>query len=122
MAEGSEMKAFVFCVVYIIVFTSFVSSIPAGFLGDEATPSDLVAIDPNIISGFADSENYTPAAYSPITGWYEYTLAQNDWIAQTLDWPLARLLANHVAVNRGRPRGNWEIVELRIWTGISLRA
>lgn len=86
MAEGSEMRGFVFCVVYIIMFTALITTIPTGFLGAGGTASDIVAIDPNVLTGFTESENYTPAAYSAIgpATQYEYILGDNTFINQKL--------------------------------------
>lgn len=87
MAEGGEMRGFVFSLVFIIVFATLFSSIPAGLQGSGSSPDTVVPIDPNLVSGFADSENYTGAAFTG--GTYEYTLNLRDWVAVTDDSALS---------------------------------
>lgn len=83
MAEGGEMKGFIWSVVFILVFSTMISSIPAGLQGPEQTVDNVVPVDPSLVTGFTDTENYTKAAYS--LGEYEYTLGGRDWIATAND-------------------------------------
>ena len=78
MAEG-EIRGFVFSLVFIIVFSTLLSSIPEGLQGIGASPDMVVPVDPSLITGFSDAENYTKAAYS--LGTYEYALGGRDWLA-----------------------------------------
>jgi len=77
----SEMRGFVFSLVFIIVFAGLLASIPSGLQGTGSTPDTVIPIDPNLVAGFADSENYTGAAFTG--GTYEYELNSRDWIAVT---------------------------------------
>lgn len=76
---GSEMRAFVFVTIYIIVFATILQSMPAGFQGQEANVNTVIPVDPSLISGFAESENYCGDNFT--SGTYEYTLNSKDWIA-----------------------------------------
>lgn len=80
---ASEMKAFVFCVVYILFFAAFIQSIPADLQGQEATPSTVIPIDPSLITGFAESETYCGDNFTG--GFYEYELNSKEWIASYFD-------------------------------------
>ena len=81
MAEGGEMRGFVFSLVYIIIFSSLLGSIPSGLQGTGSSPNTVIPIDPNLVTGFADDQNYTAAAFTG--GTYEYTLSSRDWLAVT---------------------------------------
>ena len=87
MAEGGEMRGFVFSLVFIVVFSALFSSIPVGFQGTGNSPDTVVPIDPNLVTGFADSENYTGAAFTG--GTYEYELDSRNWIALDLTTDLS---------------------------------
>jgi hypothetical protein len=69
---GSEMRGFVFSVIFILIFGALLSSVPVGLQGSGEDPAELVGIDPSIITGFDEIENYTPAAYSGAYPTYLY--------------------------------------------------
>ncbi|GAH47323.1 unnamed protein product, partial [marine sediment metagenome] len=83
MAEGGEMRGFVFSVVFIIVFSGLLATIPAGLQGNEDTVSTVLPIDPSLVTGFAESWNYTRAEFS--FGSYEYDLDSRKWVILTDD-------------------------------------
>jgi hypothetical protein len=78
---ASEMRGFVFSLIFIIVFAGLLSSIPTGLSGTGSTIDTVVPIDPNLVAGFSDSKNYTDAAF--IFGVYEYVLNYETWVAVT---------------------------------------
>ena len=78
MAEGGEMGGFVFSLIFIIVFSTLLSSIPAGLQGTGASPDMVIPVDPSLITGFSETENWTRAAYS--LGVYEYQQGNREWI------------------------------------------
>jgi len=78
---ASEMRGFVFSLIFIIVFAGLLSSIPAGLLGTGSTIDTVIPIDPNLVAGFADDWNYTDAAFT--FGIYEYVLNSETWVAVT---------------------------------------
>lgn len=82
-SSGTEYRGFVFSLTFIIVFTALVASIPTGYQGLGDTPENITAIDPNIISGFADSINFTPNEFSPIPPFekYDYDLNSDSYRA-----------------------------------------
>ena len=84
---SSEQRGFVFSVVFIIVFSTLLASISAGLQGIEGTIDTVIPIDPSLVTGFSESENYTRAAFSPLgpSYWYEYTLASRSWYCITND-------------------------------------
>lgn len=73
------MRGFVFSLVFIVVFSALLSSIPAGFQGTGETPETVIPVDPSLVTGFADSQNYTAAAYTG--GIFEYDLNSKSWLA-----------------------------------------
>lgn len=95
MSSGSEHRGFVFAVVFIIIFSTLLSSIPAGLQGPQEDPDTVIPIDPSIITGFSESENYTPSAFYPAAGafWYEYDLGERKWLAATDNATLIQLAA-----------------------------
>jgi len=83
-SSGGEMRGFVFSVVFILIFATLLASVPAGLQGTGSTPSDVIPVDPSILTDFADGENYTKSAFSGsgVLG-YEYTLGGKSWIVST---------------------------------------
>ena len=77
------MRGFVFSLIFIVVFSALLVSIPAGLQGTGETPETVIPIDPSLITGFSESANYTAAAY--VGGIYEYDLNSRQWIAVTND-------------------------------------
>lgn len=75
----AELKGFVFALTFIVLFSAFIGSIPAGLQGTGATPDTLVNVNPDLTSGFAYSTNYSISNFT--TGIYEYELNSRDWIA-----------------------------------------
>jgi len=75
------MRGFVFSMIFIIVFATLLSSIPAGLQGTGSSPDTVVPIDPSLVTGFTDSVNYTSAAFT--AGSYEYVLDSENWLAFT---------------------------------------
>lgn len=87
MASGGEMRGFVFCVTYLIVFSALLSSIPAGLQGVGTDVETLFPIDPSLTTGFSDYQNWTRAAYTGAGGWYyyDYSLDSKGWYSATED-------------------------------------
>ena len=79
---ASEMRGFVFAIVFIIVFSTLLATIPAGLQGVEETPDTVIPIDPNILTDFSAAENYSRPAFDLSIGIYGYTysLGNKDWI------------------------------------------
>jgi hypothetical protein len=73
------MRGFVFCVLYIIMFGTLLSSIPVGLQGQGDTVETIVPVDPSLVTGFSDIENFTGAAFSGNT--YEYSLNSRKWLS-----------------------------------------
>ena len=82
MAEGGEMRGFVFSIVFIIVFATLLSTIPVGLQGLGETPDGIVPISPSLLTGFNDYENFTRADCTPTAGVYIYNYDLNDraWV------------------------------------------
>jgi len=72
----SEMRGFVFSLIFIIVFAGLLSSIPTGLQGAGETIEAIIPVDPNLLSGFSAAENYTREDI------YEYKLP----VADGRDW------------------------------------
>ena len=83
----AEMKAFVFAVVFIIIFSGLVSTIPSDFLGSGYDLDEtFIPVDPNFLTGFVASEPFTAANFVPLIGiteTYSYTLNSRDWICSS---------------------------------------
>lgn len=83
MPESSELGAFVFCVTFILIFGALLSSMPTGLQGTGTDPANLIPVDPSLLSGFDEQENYTKTAYSAGVGlyYYDYSIGNKDWRA-----------------------------------------
>jgi len=81
---ANEMRGFVFAVVFIIIFSGLLASIPVGLQGTGNDPLDIIPVDPSILTDFVAGENYTKSAFSGviILG-YEYDLGGRSWICTT---------------------------------------
>jgi len=73
------MRGFVFSLIFIIVFSTLLASVPAGLQGTEIEVDTVIPIDAGLVTGFAERKNYTGAEFT--AGSYEYTLNNRDWIA-----------------------------------------
>lgn len=76
---ASEMRGFVFAVVFIVIFSGLLASIPIGLQGTGADASDVIPINPRITTDFVAGENYTKSAFSGSPLLYEYSLGNKDW-------------------------------------------
>lgn len=87
------MRGFVFAVCFIIVFSALLGSIPVGLQGVGETVQPVIPVDPSILTDFTDHENYNKTDFTETLGifYYEYNLANRDWIAATdeIDFELA---------------------------------
>lgn len=78
----AEMRGFVFSVVFIVVFSTLLATIPAGLQGSGESPDTVIPVDPNILTDFSAAENYSRPAFGLISGLYGYlySLGNKDWI------------------------------------------
>ncbi len=76
---ASEMRGFVFAVVFIVIFSGLLATIPTGLQGTGSDASNVIPVDPSIVTDFADGENYTKSAFSGSPLLYEYSLGSKDW-------------------------------------------
>ena len=88
MSSGSEQRGFVFSVVFIIVFSALLSSIPAGLQGSGEDPDTVIPVDPSLLTGFAETEDYHPDNFTwsgaIVPYYYDYdALGGRDWRCQT---------------------------------------
>jgi len=95
---ASEQRGFIFAVVFIVIFSVLLSTIPVDLQGVGATPDMIIPLEPSLITGFAASETYTYAnfTYYPVYdfAYYLYELGGRTWeIQQEDDW---FLLGAHV--------------------------
>lgn len=85
MATGGEMKAFVFSIVFILVFAAFTSSIPVDMQGLGEDPDEINPLIPSTIFGWEDYEAWNKSLCSsygtPVSLGvdYEYSLNTRDW-------------------------------------------
>ena len=74
MAEGGEMRGFVFSLVFIIVFSTLLTSIPIGLQGAGGSPDTVIPVNPNLLSDFSDSETFQKSNFTGGLYWYPDTL------------------------------------------------
>lgn len=73
----SEQRTFVFSVTFILVFSVIVATIPIGLQGIGSSPAMVSGIDPNLVSGFSDSESFTRDNFTGNN--YYYDLNNRAW-------------------------------------------
>jgi len=77
----AEMKAFVFAVVFIVVFAGLVSTIPTDFLGAGADPDvPVFPVNPNLLTDFTDSETFQKSDFVANLYWYPATLGGYEFL------------------------------------------
>lgn len=85
MASGGEMRAFVFAVSFIIIFSGLLVTMPLDLQGLGETGENVTPLNPSLLTDFADTEGWNTTDYTP---WltievYEYSLATRNWITGT---------------------------------------
>ena len=94
---GGEMRGFVFAVVFIIVFSTLLASVPAGLQGPNEQPDTIIPVDPNVLTGFAETKEWERSDYS-LYGYgiyyYDYdAFGGRDWRTTTDDETFLTLVA-----------------------------
>lgn len=81
MSNAGEMRGFVFAVIFIIIFGTLIASIPVGLQGPAETVDIVTPIDPQILTGFAETEQWFEGNYTPAFpfDFYDYTLGGIDY-------------------------------------------
>ena len=69
MATG-EMRGFVFSLIFIIVFSTLLASIPIGLHGPGSTIETIIPVNPNLLTDFADSESFQKNDFENNVYWY----------------------------------------------------
>ena len=96
---GTEYRGFVFSLIFLLVFGALIASMPTAFYGVGEDPEDITGIDPNLVSGFSESTNWTSGDYVeqtplyPNYWWYEYELGVNDFVTESYNNVTLRLFA-----------------------------
>jgi len=71
---ASEQRTFVFAVTFIIVFATLVSTIPVGLQGQGGTGDSVTPVNPNLLTDFAETEEYDKTDFSGSPLNYVYDL------------------------------------------------
>jgi hypothetical protein len=75
----AEMKMFVFAIVFIIIFSGLLVSVPTDFEGQGITPDGLTPVDPALISGFDDYEAWNMTDLNAYNQYEYYAFNGRDW-------------------------------------------
>lgn len=71
----AEMRTFVFSVTFIIMFSTLLISLPSDFQGLESDPNELLPVDMNSITSFAEYVKYDKTDFTVgLTTYYDYNL------------------------------------------------
>lgn len=79
MAEGGEMGGFIFAISFILIFGTLIAAMPVGLQGPGGTASELLPVDPNLITDFSDIENFTKTDFTADEYHYD-DLGGFDWV------------------------------------------
>jgi hypothetical protein len=74
---ASEQQGFVFAVSFLLLLSALLISMPAALQGSGGTAQELRGVDPDLITGFSDTVNWTPDAMS--SGVYTYDIGGYHW-------------------------------------------
>jgi predicted secreted protein len=84
MSSGGEQRGFVFAVTFIVIFSTLLVTIPVGLQGLAEEAEMVIGIEPSLLTGFSETENYSrPAFGAPLYVVYTYDLPDdggNTWI------------------------------------------
>ena len=84
MSSGSEQRTFVFAVSFILIFSALIASIPVDFQGPGGTVETVTPINPNLLTGFADSVEFDKTEFAG-NPYYEYLLTPTTFECQHYD-------------------------------------
>ena len=110
---NAEQGTFVFCVVFIVIFASFLGTMPTGLSGQGGTAQIVIPVNPALVTDFTDYENYTKAAFaatSPRVYTYD-DLGSRNWIITCDDTKFA--LAAYVYVFGVFWLGQFDVVHFK---------
>lgn len=80
----AEYKGFVLAISFLLIFSALFTSMPTALQGEGETADTLLPIDPQLITDFADSVEFTKTDFTEIAGTtHSYTVGNWDWIAVT---------------------------------------
>lgn len=74
---SSEQRGFVFSITFIIIFAALLAAIPAGLQGEGGTADTLLPVNPDLITDFSDSINFTRTSFTNY--FYAYDLGGWKW-------------------------------------------
>lgn len=75
----SELRGFMFSIVFIIIFAGLIVSIPTDLAGLGTEPEIVTPVDSVLLTGFADTESWNMTDLSAYDQ-YVYTLNSRDWL------------------------------------------
>ena len=67
---SDEQYGFVFAVTFIIVFSALIATIPLDLQGQGATPDMVTPINPNLLTDFAETEEYNKTHFGGVLYFY----------------------------------------------------
>ena len=76
---ASEMRGFVFAIVFIVIFSTLLSTVPTGLQGVGTDPDTIIPVDPILLTGFDEFENWTKSDYTGLVPTYSYSLGGRTW-------------------------------------------
>ena len=71
---SEEMGGFVFSIIFIIVFSTLLSSVPVGLQGIGASPDTVIPVNPNLLTDFSDTETFQKSDFVSNIYWYPAVL------------------------------------------------
>lgn len=78
---ANEQYGFVFALVFIVIFATVVSTIPADLQGKGEAGDTITPVNPSLISDFTDSKNFTKAVFIGFPSRYSYDdLGGYNWL------------------------------------------
>jgi len=67
---SDEHYGFVFAVTFIIVFSALMATMPQGLQGQGATPDIMTPVNPNLLTDFADTEEFNKTNFGGVLSFY----------------------------------------------------
>jgi len=74
-----EYRGFIFAIMFIIIFSGLLVSVPVDLLGQGATPDILTPVDPALVAGFEDYESWNMTDLNAYNQYEYYAFNGRDW-------------------------------------------
>lgn len=78
----TEYRGFLFAIIFIVIFAGLLASVPVDLQGEGEAPDILTPVDPALVSGFIDYEDWNMTDLSALHQYVYAAFNGRDWVFQ----------------------------------------